>query len=76
MEVDDTVNLQVVILPKENVAVSEVTFPIPKQFIQSRVLKSNTKMEDLEFRLQKNNMGIWEFGKERTGILRLVTMQR
>ncbi|EOQ96519.1 transglutaminase-like protein [Leptospira wolbachii serovar Codice str. CDC] len=63
MEVDDTVNLQVVIQPKENVAVSEVTFPIPKQFIQSRVLKSNTKMEDLDFRLQKKqygHLGIWE----------------
>lgn len=63
VEVDDTVNLQVVILPKENVAVSEVTFPIPKQFIQSRVLKSNTKMEDLDFRLQKKqygHLGIWE----------------
>ncbi|TGK85645.1 transglutaminase [Leptospira bourretii] len=63
MEVDDTVNLQVVILPKENVAVSEVNFPVPKQFIQSKVLKSNMKIEDLDFRMQKRqygHLGIWE----------------
>lgn len=63
VSVDDTVNLQVVISPKENVALSEISFPVPKQFIQAKILKSNTKTEDLEFRVQKKqygHLGIWE----------------
>ncbi|MDF3820995.1 UUP1 family membrane protein [Leptospira sp. 96542] len=63
LEIEDTWNLQVVISPKENTAVTEVSFPYPKNFAQAKVLKSNANVSDLDFQLVKKpsgNFGIWE----------------
>ncbi|TGN18967.1 7TM domain-containing protein [Leptospira idonii] len=63
LPIEDTWNLQVLIYPKENVAYSEVSFPIPKNFQQAKVQKWNSQNQDLEFHLTKNkygHLGSWE----------------
>lgn len=71
LAVEDTYNLQVSIVPKESVAFSEITFPFPKQNLQTRILKSDIQTSGMDFEIIKKSYGHlahWE-GEEWDGPL-------
>lgn len=57
VSVEDTYNIQVSILPKENVAFSEINFPFPKQNSQVKILKYDIQSSGMDFEIKKKNIG-------------------